>query len=44
MKEDSKYEGFRTCFYIFAGMNLLGMILSVAIKYPPHESNVVKKT
>lgn len=39
--ENNKFEGFKLCFYIFAGFNLISVILSYFIKYeydePPHQ-------
>jgi hypothetical protein len=35
--KEAKFDGFRTCFYIFAGFNLLSLLLSIFIKYDYEE-------
>jgi len=40
--EKDKEDGFKTCFYIFAGLNLISVLLSIFMKYDYVEGKSVK--
>jgi hypothetical protein len=35
--KEAKFDGFTTCFYIFAAFNLLSLLLSLFVKYQYEE-------
>jgi len=37
VQENNKYEGYKTCFYIFAGCNAVSLLLILFVKYDYEE-------